>query len=237
MRFIRGQWVHHRVYESSGDVSFDGKLVVYHGFNGHRVSGRAGWTAVSRPPFFTALAMWKHEFPGGGGLFTGNRELVVFDSLAAKVEPPLLPSRKLFSVDSCSERLRCRGWISAGENKLPKWPPPWPDGSANFMWTRPWGSEFSLIHNERIGGWMRMEGGRRRIRFKIHRQSTGEEFPLERADWADVDHRDRLAFTRDGKLYVMELQKGALCERMLADFTEDLPQPAEPPAWALRWPR
>lgn len=47
------------------------------------------WTAVSRPPWLHALALWPmHTTYGGGGRFTGNRRLVLRGVSAAHPEHP-----------------------------------------------------------------------------------------------------------------------------------------------------
>ena len=55
-----GQWIKGRVYERRSDVSSDGSL--FCGFvrqSGGREDNRADtWIAVSRPPYFSALAVW-----------------------------------------------------------------------------------------------------------------------------------------------------------------------------------
>lgn len=57
-----GQWLAGRIYDSRCDISPDGKLVVY--FAGKFKTKIATFTAVSRPPYFTALALWPMGAPG-----------------------------------------------------------------------------------------------------------------------------------------------------------------------------
>ncbi len=63
-----GQWLKGRIYERRCDLSPDGELLVY--FAATHRGPYATWTAVSRPPYLTALALWpKGDAWGGGGLF------------------------------------------------------------------------------------------------------------------------------------------------------------------------
>jgi hypothetical protein len=56
------------------DLSPDGELLVY--FATSYLKPLRTWTAVSRPPYLTALALWpKGDAWGGGGLFRDNRTL------------------------------------------------------------------------------------------------------------------------------------------------------------------
>lgn len=68
-----GQWLKGSVESSASNVSPDGQLVVY-----SATKGGKGFTAVSRPPYFTALAFWPHKWPPtNGGFFLDNRRLVL----------------------------------------------------------------------------------------------------------------------------------------------------------------
>ena len=70
-----GQWLRGRVYERRSDLAPDGSLFVYFvrrsgGPRRSNPEAADSWVAVSRPPYFTALALW---FVGGtywlGGCF------------------------------------------------------------------------------------------------------------------------------------------------------------------------
>jgi hypothetical protein len=72
----RGQWLKGRIYERRSDLSPDGSLLV--AFVAKYESGIRTWTAVSRPPYLTALAFWpKGDAWGGGGLFRTNTHLLL----------------------------------------------------------------------------------------------------------------------------------------------------------------
>ena len=66
--FEHGQWLNGRIYERRADVSPSGKYVIYFAakFKGPMTS----WTAISKPPYLTAVALWEGMGAwGGGGLF------------------------------------------------------------------------------------------------------------------------------------------------------------------------
>ena len=84
--FEHGQWIHARVYERRCDLSADGSLFVAFVRDSARPNqaNRDTWVTVSRPPWFTALALW---FAGGtyytGGLFPdGQTHWLGFDPSA-----------------------------------------------------------------------------------------------------------------------------------------------------------
>src|SRR5215472_705596 len=80
-RFEDGQWFHGRIYEHRSALSPDGQLFVYFA---HQLQRRStidstytyAWTAVSRPPYLTALALWpKGDCWNGGGVFASDDTL------------------------------------------------------------------------------------------------------------------------------------------------------------------
>jgi hypothetical protein len=79
--FERGHWFHGRIYEKRSDLSPGGELLVYFAsrFDRHSIADRErgyAWTAVSRVPWLTALALWpKGDCWWGGGLFVDERAL------------------------------------------------------------------------------------------------------------------------------------------------------------------
>lgn len=69
-----GQWLRGYVEPRSCGVSPDGKLLIYEA----RKRGET-FTAISRLPYFTALAFWAYSWPGGGGgFFTSNATVVLY---------------------------------------------------------------------------------------------------------------------------------------------------------------
>lgn len=73
---VPGQWFDGRIYERRCDLSPDGSWLAYFAAT-YRKPYRT-WTAISRSPFFTALALWpKGDAWGGGGLFDGARSFAL----------------------------------------------------------------------------------------------------------------------------------------------------------------
>lgn len=74
--FEVGQWFRGRVYPERCDISADGEwLLVF--MATHRPPLYA-WTVLSRPPYFTAIALWaQNDTWGGGGLFLGAADIAL----------------------------------------------------------------------------------------------------------------------------------------------------------------
>lgn len=75
-----GAWFRGKLAATKCDLSPDGKLLLYFAHQGRKVgtSFSDSWTALSRAPWLTALALWPHGTTyGGGGRFTGNRAVTL----------------------------------------------------------------------------------------------------------------------------------------------------------------
>jgi hypothetical protein len=82
-RFEHGAWLRGRIYEDRCDLSPDGELLLTFVLQGRKsgTSTTHAWSAVSRPPWLHALALWPQGTTyGGGGRFTGKRSLVLRSS-------------------------------------------------------------------------------------------------------------------------------------------------------------
>ena len=74
--FEHGQWLKARVYERRCDLSPDGNLILY--FASDQRRAMSSWTALSCPPYFTALALWpKNNTYGGGGVFESRSKVLL----------------------------------------------------------------------------------------------------------------------------------------------------------------
>jgi len=79
-QFEHGQWFHGRIYAERCGLSPSGSLFVYFAMKYGCVDTENGYqqtfTAVSRPPYLTALAMWPQgDTWGGGGRFIDDQTL------------------------------------------------------------------------------------------------------------------------------------------------------------------
>jgi hypothetical protein len=104
--FEQGQWFKGRVYENKCDLSPDGKLFIYFALKGNNRRSSEDflftWTAISKPPYFTALTFWK-EFGtwGGGGHFIDNKTVRIY--VPNNYHHPDYPPRGIKVLDSDSK--------------------------------------------------------------------------------------------------------------------------------------
>lgn len=76
-----GSWFHGKIYEDGCSVSPDGKLFAYFAtkYDGPKTRGvDYAWTAVSKLPWLTALALWpQSDTYGGRARFVDNQTLII----------------------------------------------------------------------------------------------------------------------------------------------------------------
>jgi hypothetical protein len=236
-RFEHGQWLKGRVYERRCDVSLDGGLFVYFTRKNDSRAAADSWVAISRPPYFTALALW---FVGGtyytGAMFPDRQSLWLGFHQGPPDEgrlPPWLavtPQPPLW-VDQTSEwperivhfnRLLRDGWTLVSDT---------PDGTT---WERPHPSESrTLVMTQRYDALMfNAYGGPYAVEYAVRAEAGGEPHRLGRASWADWDQQGRLVMARQGRLLHWESPDTS---REIADFNEQVPEAAPAPSWALAW--
>jgi hypothetical protein len=243
----RGQWFHGRIYERRSDISPDGSLLIYFV---RKISGRTlkdteytyAWTAISKPPFLTALALWpKGDCWHGGGSFSDNKTVVLnhkreVSSPHPNHEPQGLRIKLRKNVCGeddpiYSERLQRDGWILKK-----KWE------TENRGYPRMFRTTQAEVREKR------QPKGTQAI--QLTRSITGldyaEEFAvldakafsiqLVEASWADWDQQGRLTFARGGRIFEGHIDAdGSLGERELFDLNVDKPTRSVSPEWAQRW--
>jgi hypothetical protein len=70
---IPGQWFIGRIHVGPSGLSPNGELLLYYATKGLRK-----FTAISRPPYFTALALWGNDSPWTcGGFFDSDSKVVL----------------------------------------------------------------------------------------------------------------------------------------------------------------
>jgi len=247
--FRMGQWFKGRIYEHRCDLSPSGEKLIY--FAANYRAPFSTWTAISRPPFLTALALWpKGDAWGGGGLFE-NERTIRLNHLSGEMQ--LAPDWKLpksIQVEQLgkfsgrgeddpiwSTRLLRDGWVlkQPGRYKENKSGSPlWIQFIENTIWRKShgeWAIEMRLQGiGEREGPWYVME----------HQLTDGGGnvvCSMGRSDWADWSRSGEVLFARSGRLYRILLNsKRAPAEpEMLIDLRDLTFEPVEAPQDAKLW--
>jgi hypothetical protein len=244
----RGHWYHGRIYNRRSDLSPDGTRLIYFAnkFTARTVNDREytrAWTAISKPPWLTALALWpKGDCWWGGGLFENDRTVLLNHRPDEATphkdhQPPkalkVRPNPKAHGEDDplYSERLTRDGW-----DLIDEWKVDFLGLPEMFKTLQPERRQRRHLNSElAIELTRRLDGLKYRERFAL--LGTQGTLPnLERADWGDWDHRGRLIVLRGGRLSVADVHDTRLSPlRDLVDLTPDRPEPRVAPDWARRW--
>ena len=250
-RWIAGQWLSGRIYEERCGISPDGTLLVY--FAGKFKSKLGTFTAVSRPPYFTALALWPDGGTyGGGGFFEENRKLILNYGYVLKeindnstIPVDFLVSdatehRKRHNSNTDSEHgwaLKSPGVEAAPTSKLRHvFAPPRVHTKAHPTCANTYLERSTL-------GMFEVNGPRHIFSYRVIQSKRDAEPPTElgRLDWADWDHDGSLLFAHRGCLFRQSLHaatRGAREEpaKLIADLRDQIFTNVVPSKEALVWP-
>lgn len=237
-----GQWLKSRIYERRCDLSPNGELLLY--FAASQKPPHGSWTAVSRPPYLTALALWpKGNAWGGGGHFETNTRLALNheESRFALAEDFRLP--RWLKVEPFGKssgwgedspvwlsRLMRDGWtwVSLGQEAKKR--------SRKDVWVT---FDPPTIFEKRRG-----DQTLQMTIYGIHQKNgpwyvtthslltyRGPTLDLGESDWSDWSRSGEVLFARNGALH--RIRNGEIVT--VADLTGLTFTPREAPAKALRW--
>lgn len=239
--FRQGQWFHGRIFEDLCDLSPNGKWFAYHAFkpNNRLKNPSYGdrWTAVSKPPSLTAVALWTHQnLFGGGGYFFQNALMLLNHMDDNRTPHPAHPipkdleiktietyedeSRYMFNSVHLNAMLR-DGWEVA---------PGFPSRSFYLFIRRgePSTDKAHVKVQKRRGNMTLIcsifDVARRKYETEIsHRYrfalKIGEtKYDLDGVTWADFDYSKRLVLAKEGKLFSATFENAELVWTELQDF-------------------
>ena len=229
--FEEGQWLNGRIYERRCDLSPNGKLLVY--FAATWKLPYQSWTAVSKPPYLTALALWpKGDAWGGGGNFESNSKLQLNHrpdqmELAEDFQLPKWLKVAQHPTRSAGEdepiwftRLARDGWRMAATKPTTVWEKPNPVFADRYV--------LRMI----INGINLSKGPWYDIDHEVIDQRTREVTSLPQTSWADWSVSGDLLYARDGKLF---RSRQLARSKMIADFSDRVPRRVEAPVESARW--
>jgi hypothetical protein len=228
-RFTAGQWFHGQMYPDQCDLSPDGKLFIYFAgkFRDREVVKGYGrtWTAVSRPPYLTALALWPMGNTWGGqGIFLDKSTVLLTTSsmsYGAKHHPDHPPG-PLSVVEYHTLRED-----DPRRQALPSWRSGWEKARVGSL-------------QKKTSGGLSIETARdvpdgHPSTYTLY-QDEGKPLATFKANWADWDRQGRLVATIGGRVLGGKLSRGqGLVWRQLAAMNEEKPAAMETAEWAQRW--
>lgn len=240
--FEYGQWFHGSFYPEVCDLSPDGTLFLYF-VSKYQIEGKADpaythkWTAISKPPYFTALALWPagdvFRMKLGGGVFLDARTVWLWhhDMVPHPDHLPLgltiVPHSDLADLPEPHQAPQGRGWRVRDPGHWPERGAKWTADTRMIREKRQPRAPCSLIES------IHDRWGHVR-RYHLLDRAQDVLVPLD-ATWADLDQHGRLVFARAGKVFAGTLQDAAIHETLLADFNPQQFTEVIAPDWATHW--
>jgi hypothetical protein len=246
--FEPGQWFNGRIYERRSDLSPDGSLLIYFA---QKITGRSlkdteytyAWTAISKPPFLTALALWpKGDCWHGGGLFKNGRVVLLNHKPGvAKAHPKHKPHRLLVVPNPLargeddplfSKRLERDGWQLVTTLEVEN------RGYPNLYYTKQpeVREKANLARTHAIRLTRSISGLDYAEEFSVRALDSALTLKIEGASWMDWDQQGRLVMARNGQIFAMSISSnGRLNEELLVDLNSGKPESVPPPNWAKKW--
>ena len=196
--FELGQWFKGRIYEEKCDLSPNGNSLVYFASKyGDRQTNSeisSTWTAMSRPPYFTAIGLWPNGGTtyGGGGIWSDDATLLLNHTLI-KSHPELIS--KGISVVSLpveqgdlrtifERRLNRDGWKRIQEGRHKSGQPE--------IWERSFPApDTSILFERSVAA----------RKWKFYLKQKNDALEIVNAQWVDQDHHGRLIVVMGGKIF------------------------------------
>ena len=225
--FELGHWFHGHIYEHCSSLSPDGNKLIYGASQYHRQSDLNAWTAISKPPWLTAIVFWPAEstWEIGGRFKDDNTVCLRLHDHKPIPRDPLPTDLKVLDCHSCSSSNNDVNVFKEIQDDQV-----WPH---KVVQCKP----HTKGHLGLIKTTTQYKDGRHRKSYGIRNLETMQDEPLKGIKWADWDQRGRLVYPKEGKLFASEVSEKAeiLPAKELADFNDQKPEPIEPPDWAKVW--
>lgn len=260
--FTHGQWFKGRIYERRCDLSPSGDYFLY--FAAKNSPPLGSWTALSRPPYFTALALWaKGDAWGGGGLFKSDNRIQLNhpeyqmklhdgfkipkrvqveqlrESAGRGEDSPIYDLRLMrdgFTPIEGDHPIKHRPSPSSEKVRFHSFIPP-------VVYTKPYvfskQSTYQLYFitygvGEQMGPWWVCD-------YTVEDGDGKELIALEGGDWADWDSNGDLLFAQKGKIYRLKRNHdrpflGSVDDAVeLVDLNDSKFEEVAPEPWVTRW--
>lgn len=231
--FEPGQWFNGTIFESCSDISSSGKYLIYAATKHDTGYTMTSWTAISKPPYFTALAIWNREEHVGGGVFRGERDVLInqpsgFEKSAIRIEKPGIKVESLDSSLSISQnemlklRLNRDGWLKT-ESK----------------WTESFCKRFKYSDGVEVLIYQWFQNNK--TNYFVADKEENAIVTVDGADWADFDKNGDLLFARDGKVFrLAHINEAPYLPpienaKELLDLSKYSFEEVPPPSWAKKW--
>lgn len=255
--FEPGQWFKGRIHERRCDISPSGKYFLYFAARYRYGCYPLTWTAVSKPPYLTALSLWDSDGSVGGGMFETDERILVNVSFIGLCALPgsrkcpriedvqLVPFSELKETELYRRRLLRDGWIVTQAGRRHPY-----NSSAKIHETidppliysksaKHFNRSYSL--NMAILGYYEEGGVTQVAEYSVTNEAGSVVIDLGRVDWADWDSGGDLLFSEEGKIYRVRRDYGQPFvpekgrAKLLIDLNHSKFEKVIAPTWAKEW--
>jgi hypothetical protein len=251
-----GQWLKGRIYERRCDLTPEGDLLLY--FAASYRPPYFSWSALSRPPYLTALALWpKGDGWGGGGEFKERKVLALNHretemTLAKGFRVPNWLSVEEFGPGSgwgedepvWWRRLERDGWTLVSEGREASRDfarKVWIQFEPPVVWERTHPIEATRYVLQMTLRGIRERSGPWYLTEHSVVADDGKRHDLGRSDWADWSRSGDLLFSRQSSLWRLPYANGSLAPLNEACEIVNLGplsfEPRDAPRLARQWPK
>jgi len=248
--FTEGQWFKGRIYAERCDLSPDGTKFIYFAAKHHAPLHLPDdytntWTAISRPPYFTALALWTEIGTYSWGGYFADNVTICLGVPKTPHKDYLLPSWLHINTSNCEPdigpqlwRLTQNGWkIISRATYAPH--DSTSDWRKSLYATPEIHQKENADHTYRLtmqenGYNYNQYGDRSVITYTLQRKRDQAEFLISDT-WADWDQQGRLVYAEEGKLFAGNPGRVGTVPVLLKDFNPNQVRLIKSPEWAKTW--
>jgi hypothetical protein len=238
--FEAGQWLKARLHEHHCDLSPEGDRLLYLAakYTGEKTGT---FTAISRPPYFTALALWPLDgtWQGGGGVWESQiqvllahhpdaLELAAGFALPAGFEAGKQPTSHISAFGPVfAARMQKDGWQAVQKGMAV--------GGGQIVPSEIW-SKPSPKRPTSVSLRLRMQGYGEHPHPRVY-ELVGESSSVELgpADWADWGASGDLLLARDNRIYRVRVTADSIEAKELVDLSGLAFEEREAPLEARQW--
>ena len=233
--FLAGQWLNGPVQDF--DISPNGEHIIYF-VSYHKTRAPYLWTAISKPPYFTALAMWSISDAWGGNC-------AFVDASTIYTERGMYQSSVELSTRHSLEKYTLLGEQRGWDGKVQRYG--WDFKRKRYGWTPVVPVDHPVGHGMDFLVWKKklfkddlmlcmqgMRGGYSKSVYWL--ESTEGRIPLSGVDCADLDPFGRLVASQNGALHIVQIgQQNEVVMDTIMDFNAQVPEKIQAPDHAKRW--
>ena len=245
--FEEGQWFRGGIYSAYGDLSPDGSLLLYVARKARTPARQQSdythkWTAISKPPYLTALALWPvGDTSDGGGVFLNNHTVWLnhrSTQAHKNHQPKGLKIKTGTETDIFLLREQRNGWQLTQKGKFSFVKESgWTSLGAKGVTVRPyiWHKDGPTHRYRLVTQFYREPDFKRKYLHYVVDESNHKKLQLEEVEWANWDQQGRLIFAREGQLFASKTAEEPVEVKMIADFYANKPTKILAPEWAIHW--